>query len=61
MATSNNKEEFEDQMCSSSKKINVDFEAQFSAMRIRRSKNRISQEYHEMMKEYFKNENELCD
>ena len=61
MATSNNKEESEDQMCSSSKKINVDFEAQFSEKRIRQSKNRISQEYHEMMKEFFKNENELCD
>ena len=30
-------------------------------MRIRRSENRVSQEYHEMMKNYFKNENELCD
>ena len=30
-------------------------------MRIRRSENRLSQEYHEMMKNYFKNEHELCD
>ena len=49
-------------MAGSSKKINNDdFEAQFSAMRIRRSQNRVSQEYHEMMKNYFKNEQELCD
>ena len=30
-------------------------------MRIRRSENRLSQEYHEIMKNYFKNEHELCD
>ena len=51
-------------MASSSKKINnvdVDFEARFSEMRIRRSQNRVSQEYHEMMKNYFKNEHELCE
>ena len=49
-------------MASSSKKMNnEDFEARFSEMRIRRSENRVSQEYHEMMKNYFKNEQELCD
>ena len=47
-------------MASSSKKMNnEDFETQFSEMRMRR--NGVRQEYHEMMKNYFKNEHELCD
>ena len=47
-------------MASSSKKMNnEDFEAQFSEMRMRRSG--VSQEYREIMKNYFKNEHELCD
>ena len=47
-------------MASSSKKMNnEDFEGQFSEMRMRRSG--VSQEYREIMKNYFKNEHELCD
>ena len=48
----------------SSKKSKLDkeyFEAKFSEMRIRRSDNPARQSYHEMMKNYFKNEQELCD
>ena len=38
-----------------------DFEARFSEMRIRRSENPARQTYHEMIKNYFKNNQELCD
>ena len=38
-----------------------DFEAQFSEMRIRRSENPARQTYHEMIKNYFKHNQELCD
>ena len=37
------------------------FEARFSEMRIRRSENPARQTFHEMMKNYFKNNQELCD
>ena len=37
------------------------FEARFSEMRIRRSENPARQIFHEMMKNYFKNNQELCD
>ena len=38
-----------------------DFEARFSEMRIRRSENPARQSFHEMMKNYFKHNQELCD
>ena len=38
-----------------------DFEASFSEMRIRCSDNPARQTYHEMTKNYFKNNQELCD
>ena len=48
-------------MASSSKKIKSDdLEVQFSLMNMRTSRS-ISDEYCEMRKKYFKNQNELCD
>ena len=48
-------------MASSSKKIKSDdLEIQFSLMNLR-TKCSVSDEYFEMIKNYFKNENELCD
>ena len=48
-------------MASSSKKIKSDdLEVQFSLTNMRTSRS-VSDEYCEMMKKYFKNENKLCD
>ena len=48
-------------MATSNEKIKSDdLEVQFSLMNMR-PKSSISNEYCEMMKKYFKNENELCD
>ena len=41
--------------------IQNSLEQQVKEMRIKHSVDRNSQTFHEMMKEYFKNEQELCD
>ena len=52
-------------MTTNSKKMKIeidhDLEAKFSEMRIKRSRNQTKQKYHEIIKNYFRNEQGLCD